>query len=104
MSNGLTEAVATPPTNEELTCYYRGRIDALDLCRVHLNKARLVDNNVIELEIFGGFNGRGTWDVYCDQIKSIINSLRYAWVTSLETDTLDDVWTLKINCKNQYHN
>lgn len=101
MSKGLKRAVVTPLTDEELTCYYKGRIDALELPRVYLNKAHLEEDNFVTLEIFGGFNGNGTWDVYCDQIKTIVNSLQYACVASLNTDILDDVWTLQINCKNQ---
>lgn len=103
MSNWIKEGTVTPPSEEELTCYYKGRIDSLDLFRVHLHRAQLVADNIVQLEIFGGFNGNGTWDVYCDQIKTIVESLRQACIVSLNTDILDDVWTLEINCINQLY-
>ena len=103
MSNWVKGKAATPPTSEELTCYYKGRIEALDLPRVQVHNAELVADNIVHLEIYGGFNGHGTWDVYCDQIKAIIGSLKKACVVSLNTDVLDDVWTLDINCINQLH-
>lgn len=103
MSKGLKTAMVTPPTDEKLTCYYKGRIDALHLHGVQVHKAHLIEDNVVIIEIFGGFNGRGTWEIYCDQIKAIVSSLQYACVACLNTDILDDVWTIQINCKNELY-
>ena len=103
MSKGLKVATTTPPSETELTYYYKGRIDALNLDRVSVNRAYLTENNIVIIEIHGGFNGHGTWNEYCDQIKTIVRALPCACVASLDTDILDDVWYLQINCKNQLY-
>lgn len=87
---------------QEITAYYKGRIDALRLPKVNLAVAS-ISNGMAVLKIVGGFNGRGCWDVYCDQIKSIINSFTRAYVVSLDNDILDDIWCLQINCENELH-
>lgn len=102
MNKGLEIASAREYSPQEITAYYRGRIDALRLPEVSLEVASISDRIAI-LRIVGGFNGHGCWDVYCDQIKAIVNSLRRACVVSLTNDVLDDVWYLQINCENELY-
>lgn len=99
---GLEIAPAREYSPQEITAYYRGRIDALQLHEVSLEVASINDGIAV-LRIVGGFNRRGCWDVYCDQIKAIINSFNRACVVSLNNDVLDDVWYLQINCENELH-
>lgn len=102
MNEGLKTAPVREYSPQEINAYYRGRIDALQLPEVNLEVAS-INNGVAILEVVGGFNGRHCWDVYCDQIKTIINSFAQACIVSLNNDLLDDVWNLQISCKNELY-
>lgn len=104
MSNMLQKARLESIRPEELLAYYRGRVDSLKLEMVSVQNAMInKDNGIAILHISGGFNGRGNWANYLDQIKTIINHFN-GWIIKLENDVLDDVWYLQIGYRTKLYN
>lgn len=70
-----------------------------------LNLKRVCVSEVFEepdhyfVNICRGFNGRGTWMEYLDQLKQIISAFDHAWILRLEYDATDDVLYLSLGVK-----
>lgn len=73
------------------------KINELNLERVQVSEV-LADSESDHylVNIHGGFNGRGTWIKYLDQLKQIISAFDHAWILGLEYDAPDDVWYLSL--------
>jgi hypothetical protein len=74
-------------------------IERLDLERVRVGSiTRNSEFNRYNIEIYGGLNGRGNWDLYLKQIGEIVNCLPEGTINSLNVDNPDDVWVLYVSC------
>lgn len=71
------------------------KIKELDLKRVRVSEVFEEPDHYL-VNICGGFNGRGTWMEYLDQLKQIISAFDHAWILGLEYDAPDDVWYLSL--------
>lgn len=71
------------------------KIEELDLKRVRVSEVFEESDHYL-VNICGGFNGRGTWMEYLDQLKQIISAFDHAWILGLEYDAPDDVWYLSL--------
>lgn len=57
-----------------------------------------VNDDHFVVKVYGGQNGRGKWDKYLEDIKSIIECTP-SFIIKLDVDVPDDVWTLYIGIK-----
>lgn len=71
------------------------KIKELNLKRVRVSEVFEEPDHYL-VNISGGFNGRGTWAEYLDQLKQIILAFDRTWILGLEYDAPDDIWYLSL--------
>ena len=71
------------------------KINELELKRVRIAEV-FEESDYYIVNIRGGFNGRGTWLEYLDQLKEIIGVFKEASILGLEYDNPDDIWYLSL--------
>jgi hypothetical protein len=77
--------------------------DYTETSRLHSPELKIIDDEVLQVRIFGGLNGWGEWKDYLYDLYELIEALESngiaAFVTKLEVDSPDDVFYVELELR-----